>query len=349
MFSPRYTITAPILSAIAVIENARGQIDAAPILPQAQFALQKQSTVESVNSSTRIEGNPLTGSQVAEVLSHHRVDASRRAIVEVENYARAWEWVRARQSVREPVSTDDVLRLHALTVGELLSADKSGRFRSGPVWVVDSVAGVDEVRYTAPDADRVPALLAELLEWLNTPNPTHPLIRAGLAHAFLAAVHPFADGNGRVTRLLTRLVLGRAGYGFRDSLVLEDFYADDRPAYYAAIDLGATYDVRARADATGWLTYFLRGVVASVARLAERVAALSAAGVPGAQIRVTADQAAVLSHAVREGGISLAEASVVLPTTPRRTTQRVLRSLVDAGLLHTSGAGRATRYHPGPN
>lgn len=343
---PRYTITAPILSAIAVIENARGRIEAAPILPQAQLALQKQSTVESVNSSTRIEGNPLTGAQVADALADHRVDAGRRAVSEVKNYADAWEWVRRRQAVRDPIGTDDLLRLHALVIGELLPAEKSGRFRDGPVWVVDSRAGIDEVRYTAPEAVRVPNLLADLLEWLNGAAETHPLIRAGLAHAFLAAVHPFADGNGRVARLLARLVLGRAGYGFRDALVLEDFYADDRPAYYAAIDLGETYEARAYADATGWLSYFLRGFVTSVARLAEQVAVLSAAGAPGVQIRVTPEQATLLSHAVREGSVSLAEAAAVLPAIPRRTLQRTLRSLVEAGLLRSTGAGRATRYLP---
>lgn len=345
MFSPRYTITAPILSAIAVIENARGHVDTARILPEAQVALRKQSTVESVNSSTRIEGNPLVRSQVEDALADREVHATVRAVAEVRNYARAWAWVRARQAAPEPISTADLLHLHALTIGDLLPSEKSGQLRTGPVWVVDSVAGVDEVRYTAPDADRLPVLLDDLTSWLNA-GETHPLIAAGLAHAYLAAIHPFADGNGRVARLLARLVLGRAGYGFRDALVLEDFYAADRQAYYAAVDLGATYQARAEADATGWLLYFLQGFVTSVVRLAEQVAVLSATGTSGPPIRVTADQAVLLEYAVREGSVSLAEAVGLLPEVSRRTIQRTLRTLVDGGLLRDAGAGRATRYVP---
>lgn len=346
MFAPNYTITAPILSAIAVIENARGHVDAARILPERQLALRKQSTVESVNSSTRIEGNQLVRSQVEDALADRGVRADRRTVAEVRNYARAWEWVRTRQKSSAPISTDDVLQLHALTIGDLLPGDKAGKIRTGPVWVVDSVDGRDEVRYTAPPADNVPALLDDLLGWLNG-EETHPLIGAALGHAYLAAIHPFADGNGRVARLLARLVLGRSGYGFRDALVLEDFYADDRKAYYAAIDLGSSYDVRARADATDWLVYFLRGFVASVARLAEQVAVLSAAGASETRVRVTADQAALLEYAVREGSLSLSEAAGVLPDMPRRTLQRALRSLTDAGLLRVVGSARATRYVPG--
>ncbi len=213
------------------------------------------------------------------------------------------------------------------------------------MWVVDSVNGRDEIRYTAPEAERVPALLDDLLGWLNA-KETHPLIVAALGHAYLAAIHPFADGNGRVARLLARLVLGRAGYGFRDALVLEDFYANDRKAYYAAIDLGSSYEMRARADATNWLVYFLRGFVASVARLAEQVAVLSAAGALETRVRVTADQAVLLEYAVREGSLSLSDAAHVLPDVPRRTLQRALRSLVDAGLLRVVGSARATRYVP---
>lgn len=345
MFAPRYTITAPILSAIAVIENARGHVDAARILPPAQLALRKQSTVESVNSSTRIEGNPLERWQVEDALGDREVRASGRAVAEVRNYARAWEWVRARQTVADPITTADLLRLHALTIGDLLPAEKSGRLRTGPVWVVDSVDGQDETRYTAPQADRAPELVEELLTWLRTTD-AHPLIRAGLGHAYLAAIHPFADGNGRVARLLARLILGRSGYAFRDSLILEDFYAGDRQAYYAAVDLGATYEARAQADATDWLTYFLRGFVTSVARLAEQVAVLSATGTPEHPVRVTPDETKLLEFAVREASVSVSEAVALLPGVSRRTVQRTLRALVNAGLLVAVGAARATRYVP---
>lgn len=345
VFTPRYTITAPILSAIAVIENARGHVDAARILPEAQLALRRQSTVESVNSSTRIEGNPLVRSQVEDALADRQINATGHAVAEVRNYARAWEWVRTRQLSLEPLAVPDVLHLHALTIGALLPAEKAGRFRTGLVWVVDSVDGRDEIRYTAPEADHVPALLDDLMSWLAT-DEVHPLIAAGVGHAYLAAIHPFTDGNGRVARLLARLVLGRAGYGFRDALVLEDFYAADRGAYYAAIDLGPTYQDRAGADATDWLVYFLRGFVTSVARLAEQVAVLSAAGTPATRIRVTADQAALLEYAVREGSLSLADAVGVLPGVSRRTVQRALRALVDTGLVRAVGSARATRYVP---
>src|SRR3989338_4209624 len=130
-----------------------------------------------------------------------------------------------------------------------------------------------EVLYTAPDQQKVPKLVENLCQWINKSRKEKlsPVIIAAVAHAELAAIHPFVDGNGRAARLLATLILYTEKYDFRKLFALENYYNTKRQAYYKAIHLGSTYKERANSDMTGWLHYFIQGFLAEMELVMDKI------------------------------------------------------------------------------
>ena len=115
--------------------------------------------------------------------------------------------------------------------------------------------------YTPPPPDDVPPMMRELVAWLNEPGGIHPVLAAGAAQFQLVHVHPFVDGNGRASRLLSTLCLYRAGYDFKRLFTISEYYDRDRPAFYAAIQSARDQGM----DMTGWLEYFAEGLSVQLA------------------------------------------------------------------------------------
>src|SRR6476620_8364345 len=108
--------------------------------------------------------------------------------------------------------------------------------------------------------------MQELVAWLNTPTEIHPVLVAGVAQFQLLHIHPFVDGNGRTSRLLSTLCLYRAGYDFKRLFTLSEYYGRDRSAFYRAIQ-----GVRDQGlDLTGWLEFFVAGLATQLAEVKSR-------------------------------------------------------------------------------
>ena len=119
-------------------------------------------------------------------------------------------------------------------------------------------SATSETIYTPPPAYDVPIMMAELVDWLNHEREVYPMLVSGIAQFQLVQVHPFLDGNGRTSRLLSTLCLYRAGYDFRRLFTISQYYERDRTAFYRAIQ-----GVRESGmDMTGWLEYFVEGLAA---------------------------------------------------------------------------------------
>ena len=221
MYTPRFTITPQINTEIAHIERLKAAVDRSRILPTKEVVLRRRAAIEATRSSTGIEGNPLNVTEVGLVLSGQKISASERFITEVINYKKALSYVEKRSQNQNPIHVDDMLTLHAITMRSLLPKAKVGRFRKTPIYIVDLVGGRTIVKYQGPKFQQVPSLIDELLSWFTRKNqPLHPLLIAGILHYEFVSIHPFADGNGRVTRLLTLLYLFQSGYSFRKVIVL---------------------------------------------------------------------------------------------------------------------------------
>jgi Fic family protein len=343
MFKPKFTITPQLNTQIAQIEKFKQIVISSRIIPEQEVDLRYRAILESVHSSTSIEGNPLSPKEVEEVFIGKKVRTIDKAIIEVENYKKALDWIGNRTETNKILSIDDALKLHSLVIEKLLPNKKVGNFRPGPIYIVDEIDNQDIIQYTGPDADKVENLLKNLFFWLNNEGKElHPILLAGIFHYEFISIHPFSDGNGRATRLLTKLLLSLYNYNFKGTLVLDNYYAQNRFAYYQALSQGKTYLERNKADLTAWLEYFVTGVVIEAENLAEELSVISLKE-GETQIELSKEEISILSFTKQFGQISLKEARDIV-TGGDRTTQRRLKKLVDNGFLKQQGEARNAYY-----
>ncbi len=344
MFKPKFTITPEINNRIAQIEKLKVLVGQAKILPELEIRLRFRATVESVHSSTSIEGNPLNKQQVKEILHGNTVSAPDYAIKEVLNYKKALDWLETEQS--NILSTNNILRIHHILMTGLLSKEKAGIWRPGLIYIVDEMDGKEVVQYTGPEADNLPQLVTSFLKWISIQQKTkkyHPVLLAGLIHYIFVSIHPFSDGNGRTTRLLTYHYLKSQNYDFRQSLSLDAYYLQHRQAYYDALSRGRTFDGRMEADLTKFIDFFTKGFLHSVESLSHYIKAGKISDDAGKPLRLSQEELKILDYVFEFGTISISEAVDILELT-RRTTQRRLHRLVENKILITEGKGPATKY-----
>lgn len=306
-----------------------------------------RATVESVHSSTSIEGNPLSEQEVQKVLQGTVISAPDYAIQEVLNYKNAINWLNKRANSRSVLSEKEILTLHGLVMKNLLPAEKIGSYRPGDMYVVDKINTTETLQYIGPDAKDLKKLVASFFEWTTIQKESgtlHPVLLAGLIHFIFVSIHPFSDGNGRTTRLLTFQYLKTANYHFNDSLSLDAFYLQNRKKYYEALSRGKTFEDRMFADVTPFLDFFVEGFLVSVRNITTYVQLGKVVDHSEKPLRLNQDELQIIDFAYQFKSISLDEAITATGAT-RRTTQRRLRKLVERGVLRTEGFGPATRYY----
>ena len=121
-----------------------------------------------------------------------------------------------------------------------------GQYRLAQNYVVNSLTR--EIIFTPPPPGDVPALMSDLVAWLNRPGDVHSVLVSGIAQFQLVHIHPFLDGNGRTSRLLSTLCLYRAGYDFKRLFTISEYYDRNRPAFYRALQSVRQQEM----DLTGW-------------------------------------------------------------------------------------------------
>jgi Fic family protein len=320
-------------------------IDHTSILPEIEVNLRFRATVESVYSSTSIEGNPLNENQVQKVLKGEVVRAPDYAIIEILNYKKALDWLRQLSQTSHSLRSADILTLHKLLMTKLLPDNKVGHWRPGPVYVVDEIKGKDIVCYTGPDADVVPQLINSFLQWipLELKTKLHPVLLAGLIHYLFVSIHPFSDGNGRTTRLLTLFFLRTWHYDFRSSLSLDSFYLQNQIEYYQALSRGSNFEGRITADITPFLDFFTRGFIETAQTLNQYIAVGKVSSNDNKPLRLSSEELTILDYTHQFGSITVKEAMTAL-NLPQRTALRRLAALVEKRILKMEKAGPATKY-----
>ncbi len=346
MYKPSFDTTPELVNKLTQIENIRAQVDHGNILPERLVNLRYRASVEATLSSTSIEGNPLDIEEIEAVLAKKLVARSAYHIKEVENYKNALDHISTRKQSGSDVTVDDILYIHKLTTSELLPDEKSGNWRTGPVYVVSYKDGKQTIKYTAPAANKIMPSITQLLTWLNGPaKQLSPVVAAAILHLEFVSIHPFSDGNGRTTRLLTLLYLGLRNYDFKGVLVPDNYYIADRPAYYAAIEKsqGKTYHSKGL-KVDSWISYFTTGILYAALETLEAITLATVSDISIRGAKLSDDELSIISYINQFGSISIEEASGFLNHLPRRTIQRRLRGLVDAGYINTSGEAKNTVY-----
>ena len=279
--------------------------------------------------TTHIEGTRLTLEDADDLLAGRAVPgADPDDARELLNYRDAFAFVSAYFNDGGPITERLILEIHRrLVAGVRGGSAAPGEYRRVQNYVINAATG--ETIYTPPPTEDVPILMRELVAWLNRPSDIHPVIVSGLAQFQLVHIHPFLDGNGRTSRLLSTLCLYRAGYDFKRLFTLSEYYDRDRTAFYRALQ-GVR---RAHRDMTGWIEFFTKGLATQLAEVKQRGERAIRQETLARQSGLTDRQARALGHVLEHGRLTIAEYQTLFPEMSRRTLQRDLRALVEKGQL----------------
>ena len=343
-YQPIFKVSDRVRRHLQDIERLRSTITSGHILPAVEASVRHRASVESVHSSTSIEGNPLDINQVRAAISSDRVLTKQEyAEIEVCNYKQALDYIDRRRRSGGDIALDDILKLHQIITDRLLDSTRNGKFRHRPVYIENEQ---HQIIYTAVDAPQVKNELIDLLNWVKDNQfVLHPVIIGAIIHFHLAAIHPFSDGNGRTARATTALYLALTHYDNDGALTLDTYYASDRPSYYAILRRlnGENYTSSQQADLTPWLEYFTEGYLTSLRVLDAEIRLLSLATLTDKPALDRHDQD-IISYAAKFGSLSISEAESILPELSRRTIQHRLKRLVDRGYLDLVGATHEAKY-----
>ena len=338
-------ISSEILRLIARIDEFKGAWRALGTLaPDRLSALRRVATIESIGSSTRIEGSKLTDREVEKLLSNLAIQAfETRDEQEVAGYAELMDLV--FNSWRDiPFNENYLKQLHQIL---LRHSEKDARHRGQYKTNSNSVAAFDEngeqigiVFETASPFD-TPRLMAELVAWVNDErdkSQLHPLLVIAIFVVVFLEIHPFQDGNGRLSRVLTTLLLIQAGYAYVPYSSLESVIEVNKEAYYLAL---RQTQGSIRTDVPNWqpwLVFFLRSVAEQVRRLEKKVERekIVLAALPELSLQI-------VEFAQEHGRITIG-AAIKLTGVSRNTLKQHFRNLVEHGHLNQQGGGRGVWY-----
>ena len=339
------TITPDILALIAEIDEFKGAWRALGTLaPERLSALRRVATIESVGSSTRIEGSKLSDRDVEKLLSNLEIKAfTSRDEQEVAGYADVMELV-FNSWADIPLTENHIKQLHR----DLLThSEKDERHRGEYKTHANNVAAFDEngtqigiVFETASPFD-TPARMTELVTWVNEARAQkqwHPLLIIGVFVVVFLEIHPFQDGNGRLSRVLTTLLLLQAGYAYVPYSSLESVIEQSKEGYYLALRQTQGTIRSKKPNWQPWTVFFLRALQQQMRRLAKKVERerLMVGALPELSLQI-------LEHVREHGRITVAEA-VILTGASRNTLKQHFRSLAEQKLLALNGSGRGAWY-----
>ena len=344
-FTPKFEITNRIATALMRIDRARGFLEAAHLSDEWVEKMRDRALVLEAHHTTHIEGTHLTLEQSERLLSGGAVpSADPDDVRELLNYRSALELVSTYLGGGGPITEELIRGIHSqLVAGVRGGSAGPGEYRTIQNYIVNT--RTKKIIYTPPPAREVPRMMADLVGWLQTEGDTHPVIVGGMSQFQLVHIHPFVDGNGRTARLLSTLCLYRSGYDFERLFAISEYYDQDRPAYYAAIQSVRERDMQM----TGWLEYFVDGLATQMlevqargTRAIKRDVLLLRARRLGLKDRVVD----VLAFLLDRGRGTVSECEEALGEN-RRTLQRDLKLLVEQGFIREVGSGSKdpTKYY----
>jgi len=338
-------ITPEVLNLIARIDKFKGAWRALGTLaPDRLSALRRVATIESIGSSTRIEGSKLSDREVEKLLSNLEIKSfETRDEQEVAGYAELMDLVFSSwQDI--PFNENHIQQLHQTL---LRHSDKDERHRGQYKTHTNSVAAFDEngqqigiVFETASPFD-TPRLMTELVNWVAQERDKtllHPLLVISCFVVVFLEIHPFQDGNGRLSRALTTLLLLQAGYAYVTYSSLESVIEVNKEACYLARRLTQGTIRTEVPNWQPWLVFFLRSLAEQVRRLEKKVERekIVLAAMPELSLRI-------IEFAREQGRITMADA-IRLTGASRNTLKQHFRNLLARGPLQGHGSGRGAWY-----
>jgi Fic family protein len=331
-YEPRFIISPLLLSVVEEIAALRERIQGAAVGLSWIPAMQKDSRTRNGHASTAIEGNPLTLEQVRALEEGREVlAAGPRDEREVTNYFAGLRYVEKNVGIKQ-VRHEHLFKLHRLLAGEVMDQGVAGAYRS---------IGVRVGSHFPPPPDDVSPLMFELLEWWNTRAVAlSPILSSAILHYRFEDIHPFADGNGRMGRALALWELYRRGFDSHHIFSVDEYYWEDRPAYYAGLE-----QVRlAGEDLSRWLEYSAKGLKQTLERVWLRVQRLQS--IAPERIMLTPKQEHLLGLLRDHDSLAPSEIWSLLKVSKQGAT-KLMKPLLEAGMIQKRGTAKSGRYFLG--
>lgn len=333
-----------LLNAIATLDEFKGRWEAfGNLAPERLSALRRIATIESVGSSTRIEGVKLTDDEVEKLLKGIDIRSFRtRDEQEVAGYAEAMELIFA--SYGEITLTENHIRqVHSILLKYSTKDERHrGEYKKLPnhVEAFDDTGRSIGVIFETATPFETPMKMQELVQWTGSAIETkehHVLLIIGVFVVRFLAIHPFQDGNGRLSRVLTTLLLLRAGYHYVPYSSLERIVEDNKDNYYKTLRRAQSTLDKDEAGLIEWLHFFVDGLVAQKNALEKKIERERLM----APLDALSEQILAI---VREQGRITVRDAVLLIGANRNTIKDRLGQLVQARRLTSHGRGRGTWY-----
>ncbi|MDA3839975.1 MAG: Fic family protein [Patescibacteria group bacterium] len=339
MFTPKYTITAKLLRNIKRIAEISTELNSRSFSRVVLLEMERRAREISAHSSTSIEGNPLPLTDVKRILKNkpeNALDSEK----EVLNYNKAL--VELEKIIKEGdilVNIKLIEKIQKIVTEGLIQEHNWGHIRKEPVFVNNPVSGA--TIYLPPDHHDVVLMLNDLFDFLkNNSQSVDPLILAGIFHKQFVIIHPFVDGNGRTSRLSTKVLLAKMGVDTFNLFSFENYYNLNVTKYFGEVGLvGNYYDLENKIDFTSWLEYFTEGIIDELLRVKKEIEKEVIS--PDTELKEYHKE---MLDFIKEKGFIADRDYSNLTNRAKPTRNLDFRKLIDLGLIIKLGKGKATYY-----
>jgi len=339
MFQPRYAITDKLLANIKRVNALVNELNNKRFPQVVLLELERSACEVSSFASTSIEGNPLPLTEVKKILKSAPIHI-RDSEKEVINYNQALQDLNKQLEHDEiKLSLRLILKIQKQVVDGLLPKFESGKLREKPVAVNDPRSG--QVVYLPPDVKDVEPLMEDLVEFTNNhQNKIDPLILAGLFHKQTVIIHPFMDGNGRTTRLVTKALLAAMGLNTFSLFSFENYYNKNVTKYFLTVgEFGNYYELVEKIDFTPFLEYFTEGIIDELLRVQKLLPEVATSP----ENELQPHHLKILKFIRQKGFIT--DRDYAKETSRAKATRALdFQKLIKLGLIEKKGKGRATYY-----
>jgi len=339
MLQPKYSITDRLLANIKRINTLVNELNNKRFPNVVLLELERSAREMSSFASTSIEGNPLPLTEVKKILKSTPVHI-RDSEKEVLNYNQALQDLNNKISEGTvKLSLNLILKIQEQVVEGLLPKLETGRLRGKPVAVNDPRTG--QPVYLPPDARDAKPLMEDLVEFTNKNRENiDSLILAGIFHKQMVIIHPFMDGNGRTTRLATKVLLAEMGLNTFNLFSFENYYNQNVTKYFQTVgEFGNYYELVENIDFTNWLEYFTEGIIDELLRVRKLLPEVAIS--PESELR---PYHLKILEFIREKGFVADRDYAKFSNRAKATRALDFQKLMELGLIERKGRGRATYY-----
>jgi Fic family protein len=252
--------------------------------------------------------------------------------------------IRNKEQEARNITEELIKKLHNITVNKILPDEKCGEYRKTQVVIKNSQTG--QVSFRPPEASTISAQIKDLLAFIDSPQSSdiHPVLKSGIVHYELVRIHPFLDGNGRVARALSTLILFLEGYDIRKFFSLEEYFDSNAAEYYAALQ-----SVAIEKDLTKWLEYFTQGLAIELSKIKDKVEKISVDGtlrakLGGKPLMLSDRQLKIIEYIQKTGFLQNKAFDQLFPMVSEDTILNELKVLLFNRIIKKQGITKGAKY-----